>query len=236
MDPEGGLPLDETGANGAGDNESLVQRILQTVLSQLKGAVGSLSCPSRGRTVGVDNRFYYDHDEGVWKIRGGETEAERAESEALRFHTSRGLSSTLAPRTTACDTTRGASGLEDLPPPPTGGPTVQPLYGGPPLPPSVTSSLAHPVYAPEASFIQGGAPEAAPPPMQRPQRPAPAQPQALTSPFAQPQALTSPFAQPQALTSPFGGLVPGAPAPSAGPLSSPFQMHQQPQQQHGLEG
>lgn len=119
------------------------------------------------------------------RLRGGETEQERQEAEAFRFHTGRGLTSAAAPATTACDATRGD--WQHLAPPPVTKGTAS-LHG----PSEASSSLAHPVYAPQ------GTGELSAPPL-APVAPPPAAP--LSNPFgARPaqvsQPLTSPFQAP----------------------------------------
>lgn len=213
--------------------ESIVQKLIQALWQRLHGIVTAFAPKQQG--VGVENRFYFDEVEKVWKLQGGESEQERAESEAIRFHTSRGMANSLAPPTTACDASRGAtSELLPPPPPPTSGPVCQPLHGGAASGP-VSSAFSHPVYAPQGMSIGSAAPaqgnSSAPPP---PGPPPSGQP--LTSPFgATPSApLTSPFgATPAAakapaapLSSPFGitppASAPTASGPAAAPLTSPF--------------
>mmetsp|Transcript_39095 Transcript_39095/g.72852 ORF Transcript_39095/g.72852 Transcript_39095/m.72852 type:complete len:204 (-) Transcript_39095:133-744(-) len=186
MDPESGAVQVGQRPSQEGEHVGVMQQMIQALLSKLRTLLDSLGSK---QTVGVENRFYYDETEKVWKLRGGETEAERAESEAFRFHTGRGLSSSLAPATTACDATRGdwhGGGLP--PPPPAKGPVSSSLHGT-----SDTQSmptLAHPVYAPQ------GLGQLAPPPVAPAVREtAPAAP--LASPFGQ-----VPIAKP--LASPFG--------------------------------
>merc|ERR1740121_628336 len=115
----------------------------------------------------------------------------------MRFHTSRGMSSGLAPPTTACDASRGAqaAAAEPLPPPPTGGPVSSSIHAGPTQ--QFASMQSHPVYAPQGFGVDTGAPPAASgPPLGGP------------PPGAPPQARTSPFGQPPVASSPFG-VVPG---------------------------
>mmetsp|Transcript_62324 Transcript_62324/g.115674 ORF Transcript_62324/g.115674 Transcript_62324/m.115674 type:complete len:233 (+) Transcript_62324:61-759(+) len=221
MDPESGVasPTSDRNALIGGVGDSLVQRVLRAVVSRLRGVFGSLL--TKERAVGVENRYYYDEAEKVWKMRG-ETEQDRAEAEVYRFHTSRGLSSSAAPHTTACDPTRGGY-VEPPPPPPSGGPVTTSLRGGDPNDAAAAAaSLIHPVYAPHglggpqatAAHQNFGAPPVGRPPNQAPAR---------TSPFASPAQtpLTSPFgpgtvapmAPPSPLANPFG----------ASPLAAPFQ-------------
>ncbi|CAE8656848.1 unnamed protein product, partial [Polarella glacialis] len=206
MDPESGtLPLSGDNHQGSGraaeDSPNVMQQVIQALLSRLRTLMDTLA--PGGRAVGVENRFFYDEVEKVWKIEGGETDKERAEMEAIRFHTSRGLSYGLAPATTACDATRGAWGGEGLPaPPPMGGSVTRSIHG-PSVGVDAMAALAHPVYAPQGTAT--GSHAAAPPP-----GPAPSTRQAAPPAGFVPQARTSPF-----------GQAPAA-APSPAPLSSPF--------------
>lgn len=202
---------------------------MRRVLRALQQLLGSVI---PGRDVGTENRFYYDEVEKRWKLKD-ETEADRAELERWRFHTSRGLTDSLAPPTTACDSNRGLEyrdGGGTVPPPPAVAPP--PPGAAPPRPaPSaaddaatarLNAAMKHPVYAPNGLALgienAGSAAPAAPAPTK--QAPTP-----LASPFA-PNArapMTSPFGGTQAqgapITSPFGAQP--APVASA-PTTSPF--------------
>lgn len=226
MDPEAG---DEQprGSQGGGDGAAgpnsgvskLPIALLQALWERLRAVLANLA-PEQ-KAIGVENRFYYDETEKMWKLQGGETEQERLESEALRYHTSRGLSGALAPATTACDTTRAAV-MEPAgppPPPPTGGPVTQALRGGTGGDVPGVEGYSHPVYAPASSFT--GANNVAPPPRQAPVRaPVGPPPAARSSPFGAAAAapITSPFgaapasAAPAPQTSPFAGGAATAPA------------------------
>eukprot|EP00929_Paragymnodinium_shiwhaense_P009278 TRINITY_DN113384_c0_g1_i1.p2 TRINITY_DN113384_c0_g1~~TRINITY_DN113384_c0_g1_i1.p2 ORF type:complete len:270 (-),score=54.79 TRINITY_DN113384_c0_g1_i1:194-1003(-) len=230
MDPESGAPLPSS-SSGQAAEPGMMQNVIQALLARLKDMIGKMR---QEKPLGVENRYYFDKDEGVWKLEGGETEEERRQSEALRFHTGRGLTTGLAPATTACDPTRAGEGAADfLPPPPTGGPImaarVPAPQGG-----YVSSALSHPVYAPQGNSgdiaTAGAPPPMGPPPAAARPRPVPGQPvAALQSPFAAPgaapQVRSDPFgAAPAAaaapLTSPFGAAAPAAAAPT--PLATPF--------------
>lgn len=197
-----------------GRQDSIVKKLIQALWSRLHGIVGVLL--PKQQDVGVENRFYFDEVEKVWKLRGGETEAERAESEAMRFHTSRGLSNSVAPPTTACDASRGVAdeGLPP-PPPPTGGPVCRSLYG--PSAGPASSAFSHPVYAPQG--LGTSTPAQAPPPAQPPIGVGVAGGAPLASPFgavpAQSKALATPLA------SPFGAAPAAASTPSPGPTLTP---------------
>lgn len=234
MDPEaggGGGP----GLPGAGfevvevrDAEgNIVQRVLRAIIEPIRRALGAVA-EKQGRSVGADNRFFFDEATQTWKLEG-ETEQDRAELEQLRFHTSRGLTTCAAPATTACDATRGsfASMAGGVPPPPPAVAGAAPMQGyyaksGNVNDADATAALdramTHPVYAPQGlalgpppagSAAAGGA---APAPAGRPEQ---APVQALSSPFGARPAAPMP---PQARTSPFGA----APAASAAPVTSPF--------------
>lgn len=202
-----------------------MQLVLKALWERLQAVLGALA-PKK--EVGVENRFYFDETEKIWKLRGGETEQERAESEAIRFHTSRGLSDALAPPTTACDASRAGWAGEAPPPPPTSGPVPRSMHGGPGAGAGNFSALAHPVYAPAASFAGDAASAGSagpPPPPRAPARPVPgvAAPQALTSPFGPPPSLQA--GGPTPLASPFGNMqqqAPAAPPGATPPLASPF--------------
>mmetsp|Transcript_30281 Transcript_30281/g.69683 ORF Transcript_30281/g.69683 Transcript_30281/m.69683 type:complete len:233 (+) Transcript_30281:65-763(+) len=227
MDPESGIasPNSDHNALIGGIGDSLVQRVFRAVVSRLRGVFGSLLPKER---VGVENRYYYDEAEKMWKL-SGETQQDREEAEVMRFHTSRGMSSSAAPPTTACDPTRGGF-AEPPPPPPLGGPVTSSLRGGDPNDAAAAAaSLIHPVYAPHGlggPQAQAAAPQqnyGTPPPAGRPTN----QATARTSPFASPvpTPLTSPFGPgtvapmgtPSPLANPFGG------SQGATPLASPFQ-------------
>mmetsp|Transcript_79280 Transcript_79280/g.183995 ORF Transcript_79280/g.183995 Transcript_79280/m.183995 type:complete len:242 (-) Transcript_79280:115-840(-) len=239
MDPESG-----SGVQGQqnGDNaRSTVALLLKVIWERLQAVLGALS--PKTKDIGVENRFYFDEVEKVWKLRGGETEQERAESEALRFHTSRGLTTSLAPPTTACDASRAEWSMQAPPPPPMSGPVTHSTLhasgasGGIDL-----EAYAHPVYAPAASFA--GSTTAATPSAAPPVRPSPAQQPGVhaprTSPFGGPSPLTSPFVIAQQvpavastpLASPFGvaGQPRSQPMGTETPLASPFGALQPPQQ------
>jgi len=240
MDPESGAAHGEpAGSQVAGDEQSMVQSLLKALVRRLQAILGVLS---PGRDVGVENRFYYDEVENMWKLQGGETEAERMQSESMRFHTSRGLTDSIAPPTTACDPSRAAeSSLASLPPPPTTGGVVHSLHGA--YTAQYASMQPHPVYAPQGIGLgqvspppdAGGCLAAGPPPQGTRASPFGPPPAARTSPFgappasgaAQPAPLTSPFGATQAvLTTPFGAAPPstghGAESFST-PLATPFQ-------------
>ena len=127
------------------------------------------------------------------RLRGGESEQERQEAEAFRFHTGRGLTSAAAPATTACDATRGD--WQHLAPPPVTKGTAS-LHG----PTEASSSLAHPVYAPQGAGELPAPPLAPVAPVAAPGWQHLRQPQPLSNPFgARPalnQPLTSPFQAP----------------------------------------
>ncbi|CAJ1380072.1 unnamed protein product [Effrenium voratum] len=196
MDPESGSPGPSL-PNNSSPSSGVVQQVLHALLEKLKTLMEALA-PNKN-SVGVENRFYYDTTEKVWKLQGGETEQERLEAEAIRFHTSRGLSSAYAPATTACDASRGDWGNASLPPPPpSAGPVTASLHG----PAGDMSSLAHPVYAPQANLGYGAAAPAAP---SAPSAPSAAPSGVAGAPLASPFAaapLSSPFARP-VLASPF---------------------------------
>ncbi|CAE8652751.1 unnamed protein product, partial [Polarella glacialis] len=85
MDPESGtLPLSGDNHQGSGraaeDSPNVMQQVIQALLSRLRTLMDKLG--PGGRAVGVENRFFYDEVEKVWKIEGGETDKERAEMEA----------------------------------------------------------------------------------------------------------------------------------------------------------
>lgn len=233
MDPESGTFVDSpVNRGGSEESRSVVQNLLDAVLRRLRNLLEVLQ-PQRN--VGVENRFYFDEVEKVWKLQGGETETERAEAEAIRFHTSRGLTQSLAPATTACDSSRGDwSSTRAAPlPPPVGGPVTQSRLHGKTAGFDM-ASLAHPVYAPQGMAMPDATPPLAPPPRTA----APTRPAVQSNPFA-PQARTSPFGlannvqqQPcGALQAPFGHQpVISTPPPfmTAGPgqdtaLARPFQ-------------
>ena len=152
MDPESGSAPQVSYAPSQDGSQSLgvMQQMIQALLTRLKTLIDAFG--PKDQSVGVENRFYFDEAEKVWKLRGGETEEERAEAEAFRFHTGRGLSNNLAPATTACDATRGDWQNGGLPPPPpAAGPVSSSMHGGMELPSHAMPSLAlaHPVYAPQ---------------------------------------------------------------------------------------
>jgi len=231
MDPESGEPLPQ---GSTSQDPSALKVLLAAVWARLHAILLTMK---PGREVGVENRFYFDEVEKVWKLQGGETEQERLEAEAIRHHTGRGMSSGFAPPTTACDATRGAdaAALASLPPPPTGGPITQSIHAGSAASMQQFSGLSHPVYAPQGFGVDTAA---GAPPQAGAARPQPgAAPQALSSPFGQaPPAATNPFAAvgqqpaagPAALSSPFGAAaaqssaVAGAPAGAPQALASPF--------------
>lgn len=219
MDPESGvtgLPAPGTSVGRTEKEENVVQHVIHVLLEKLKTLFEAIA-PKNHREVGVENRFYFDQTEKVWKLHGGETEEERREAEALRFHTSRGLSSAYhAPATTACDASRGdwGAGTALPPPPPSAGPVTASMHGACDL---QSSALAHPVYAPQGL----GAVSQAPRPTQSVQSAPP-----LANPFGAPAAPAAPGAASAApglsgapLTSPFGAPPVAA---SAVPLASPF--------------
>mmetsp|Transcript_17704 Transcript_17704/g.41137 ORF Transcript_17704/g.41137 Transcript_17704/m.41137 type:complete len:247 (+) Transcript_17704:73-813(+) len=220
MDPESGVPSPGGNAGAlvatGGASDSLVQQVLRAIVSRLRGVFGSLMPKQQ---VGVENRFYYDEVEKVWKLQN-ETEQDRAEAEVMRFHTSRGMSSSIAPPTTACDPTRGEFAAAPPPPPPTGGPVTKSIHAGDHNDAAAAAaSLIHPVYAPHglvgsqasASQQSYGAPPAARPQPLQSQAPPP-----RTNPFS-----SSPSSTP--LTSPFGASnVAPLPSPSPSPLANPF--------------
>lgn len=132
-------------------------------------------------TIGVKNRFTFDATLNLWKLEGGETEAEKREADAVRFHTARGLTSSLAPSTTSCDTSRGILDAGLAPPPPAGPVTHQlrrsSVQG--------TMELHHPVYAPMGTGLDS---EPAGPSARtevKIRRPTPVPIAAQTSPFGQ---------------------------------------------------
>jgi len=228
MDPESGAPPSPQGGGGGRGGEaggdavspSVMQALFKALVTRLTAIFEALA-PKKD--VGVENRFYFDPDEKVWKLSGGETEKEKREAEAIRFHTSRGLTNSLAPATTACDPTRGAGAAGDgydLPPPPMGGAATQSLHA-PTAGGFAMASLSHPVYAPQGFAVgdaDGSVAGAAglPPPTRPRPGPAGAPPQARTSPFgAAPPAAAPPR------SSPFGA-APGPVLGAAAPLSSPF--------------
>ena len=205
MDPESGAPQVHYAPSQDGESLGVMQQMIQTLLARLKTLLQSFG--HKQQSVGVENRFYFDETEKVWKLHGGETEEERREAEAFRFHTGRGLSSGLAPATTACDATRGdwQGGGGGLPPPPPAmGPVSSSLHG-PSEPSSHLPSLAHPVYAPQglgqpsaqSTLPANPRPEAGAPPLSNPFAQVPRQP--LSTPFGAGQSgqrpvLASPFA------------------------------------------
>mmetsp|Transcript_26452 Transcript_26452/g.83842 ORF Transcript_26452/g.83842 Transcript_26452/m.83842 type:complete len:269 (-) Transcript_26452:89-895(-) len=231
MDPEAGAlsptPGDRRQGPEDGGPPGVMQLVLQALWERLQAVLGVLA--PKQRNVGVENRFYFDETEKVWKLQGGETEQERAESEAIRFHTSRGLSASLAPPTTACDASRADWAVQQPPPPPpTSGPVTRSLHGatgGPGL-----EALAHPVYAPAASFAGDVAAAAAkapgPPPVRALQPPALAkakQPGPLASPFAAGlQHVPSPTPLPSPVPAPPSGAAGPAGVMAPTPLASPF--------------
>jgi len=240
MDPEAGDGRREEGTAPEQRDRSVVQALFQALVLRLQAIIGALA---PGREVGVENRYYYDETEKQWKLRGGETEQERAEAEAIRFHTSRGMNSTAAPPTTACDASRGAGVADAVPPPPTGGFVSQSLHAPPPTADGrQLASLSHPVYAPQGLGVGSEGAAVAPPsdvtgapPVAR-TTPFGAPPVALASPFgaaagataAPQQVRSSPFGtagsaggpvSQQPMTSPFGGAPGGQ---SLQPLTSPF--------------
>lgn len=219
----------------------LVRSVVQALVRRLQAIVAALA--PKGREVGVENRFYFDEVEKVWKLQGGETEQEKAQMEAIRFHTSRGLSSSLAPATTACDSSRGDwAGGALPPPPPMSGPVTQSRSGGVA---GSTASLVHPVYAPQGmSTGSSGDPTAVQPPPMGLGRTAPRSSAAVAPPPAGPAiggpaVLASPFGTasssaavappplgpaiggPAVLASPFGATG-ACPSSAAAPLASPF--------------
>lgn len=229
MDPESGEPASPSPVNGdVRANPGMVKALIRALVTRLH-AILEVLAPKKN--VGVENRFYYDEVEKVWKLQGGETEQERAEAEAIRFHTSRGLSSALAPATTACDPSRGLGGngvsIDDVPPPPMGGPITHSLHR-----PSAgygfsMASLAHPVYAPHGFGVgdkdgSGAGNRDSAPPRSR-SGPCVAPPAVRTLPFGGARAvvpLSSPSGAAAPLMFPFG--VPPGTAAAAAPLTSPF--------------
>ena len=206
MDPESGASLPVHAQTTGSSQGGVVQHVLQVLLEKLRTLLEAVA-PHKHRDVGVENRFYFDQTEKVWKLHGGETEQERAEAEAFRFHTGRGLSSASAPATTACDASRGDWQSGALPPPPpSSGPVTASLHG---RDESYTSSaLAHPVYAPQglgkptsSPGISTGAQQSAPQsaPQSGPGASGASVP--LSNPFG--QALKSPFGTGPPLASPF---------------------------------
>ena len=214
MDPESGAAtqMAPPGPGQNGESVGVMQQMIQALLARLKTLIDSFG-PKQ--SVGVENRFYFDETEKIWKLQGGETAEERAEAEAFRFHTGRGLSSSLAPATTACDATRGDwhDGNALPPPPPAMGPVSSSLHGASETP-QFMPSLAHPVYAPQGLGQASG------------QSNAPRAPSTANGP-ANPQheagsapPLANPFAQisKQPLSTPFGAGQPG----QRPVLASPF--------------
>ncbi|CAE7780176.1 unnamed protein product [Symbiodinium sp. CCMP2456] len=205
MDPESGSAPQVSYAPSQDDSQSLgvMQQMIQALLTRLKTFIDAFG--PKQQSVGVENRFYFDEVEKVWKLQGGETEQERAEAEAFRFHTGRGLSNNLAPPTTACDATRGDWQNGGLPPPPpAAGPVSSSMHSGTELPSHAMASLSHPVYAPQGLGQNG---TVAPPP-------ANPRPEASSAP-----PLANPFGQisKQPLSTPFGGQPGQRPV-----LASPF--------------
>jgi len=224
MDPEaggGGLAEDKDLDSAA---PSIVQRLFRLIFGRISGVFGSLV--PKQRAVGVENRFYYDQTEKVWKLRGGESAEERAEAEAIRFHTSRGFSGAV-PGTTACDASRGAGMLPPPPPPPAGGPVTQSLAGGGPASHSGSACLTHPVYAPGGLDMITRPPQTFEPPPTAPK----ATHAPLTSPFGASAAASQPIGaapiiMPSALQTSAVGSAPAAPLTSPfarAPLADPFQ-------------
>eukprot|EP00747_Dinoflagellata_sp_TGD_P167021 gnl/TRDRNA2_/TRDRNA2_190741_c0_seq1.p1 gnl/TRDRNA2_/TRDRNA2_190741_c0~~gnl/TRDRNA2_/TRDRNA2_190741_c0_seq1.p1 ORF type:complete len:267 (+),score=48.63 gnl/TRDRNA2_/TRDRNA2_190741_c0_seq1:60-803(+) len=231
MDPESGESIAPGPGGGVlvDDRPSAIQLLIRAFLARIRQGITVLT-RGKGENIGVENRFYYDETEKVWKLRGGETEQERRESEAIRFHTSRGLASG--------GLASGDPNAPPPPPPPTGGPVTQARYTGV-APPPPSAALAHPVYAP-AGYLAPGTETAggvAPPPSRTAAAP-PLAPQVRSSPFGAPPAA----AAPAPLTSPFGVQQSAAAAENpppqfqaapaeaaaaapgmAGPLASPFQ-------------
>eukprot|EP00928_Gymnodinium_smaydae_P045334 TRINITY_DN30237_c0_g2_i1.p1 TRINITY_DN30237_c0_g2~~TRINITY_DN30237_c0_g2_i1.p1 ORF type:complete len:246 (+),score=52.05 TRINITY_DN30237_c0_g2_i1:71-808(+) len=227
MDPESGTPLPlSTGEANRG--ESVVKKVIQAVVQRLQAILGALK--PADRNVGVENRFYFDKEAGVWKLQN-ETEQDRADAEALRFHTSRGLSTAAAPPTTACDPTRRGEFAAPPPPPPTGGPVTRSLHGASGgISSSMSAALSHPVYAPQGMGAAAAPPPAvAPPPAFAPPPAAAAlsagPPQASQPPSAPPGTAvrTSPFGGgPTPLANPFGQPAAAKAAGAPTPLASPF--------------
>ncbi|CAE7705663.1 unnamed protein product [Symbiodinium sp. CCMP2592] len=207
MDPESGSApqVSYTPSQDGSQSLGVMQQMIQALLTRLKTLIDAFG--PKDQSVGVENRFYFDEAEKVWKLRGGETEEERAEAEAFRFHTGRGLSNNLAPATTACDATRGdwQSGLP--PPPPATGPVSSSMHGGVELPSHAMPSLAHPVYAPQGL----GQASAHVPPVPANSRQEASSAQPLANPFGQ--------ISKQPLSTPFGV---GQPAVQRPVLASPF--------------
>ncbi|CAK0816560.1 unnamed protein product [Prorocentrum cordatum] len=157
MDPESGsaaepgaLPGLPTGASRTAA-PSVIQRVLQALIERLGLIVGAVTKGSQ-RSIGVENRFYFDKATQQWKLEG-ETEQDRLEAEALRFHTSRGMSSEGRQRRQPRRLTRAEeahlAAAAALPPPPTGGPvTTARNAGAPPGPSWADAALCHPVEAP----------------------------------------------------------------------------------------
>jgi len=189
--------------------------VLAKLVEKLKQILAMLK-PQPEREIGVENRFYYDEHEKVWKLEGGETPEEEEERLRLAFHTGRGLQvgdSARAPPTTACDASRAGVVDAALPPPPTNVAITRASRT-----PSAGSNvnLAHPVYAPQSSFVptaNAPSPAESPPtasegsaPLGAPQAaPASGQPNLGGPPVA-----NNPFQAAQSMqprTSPFGGAA-----------------------------
>jgi len=226
MDPEAGgldptLPVNGNGAQNAGSEETIVGKLLSALrarLQQLVGALGGL--PGQQREVGVENRFYYCEVEKRWKLEGGETEEERARSEATRFHTGGATAGlpTSAP-----------------PPPPTSG-------GGGSIGSSTPAGFGYvlPSYATAGHLATSAPPQAASAPRASPFGAVPSQaaPVALSAPpnGARPFG-ASPFSgvpsqPPPPLASPFQGSGVAQASPLASPFQSPLAVDA-PQQANG---
>lgn len=230
MDPESGDPQERASRDGFPSrgkvSSYLFQTLFEAVWSKLHTLFGILAPPQK--QVGVENRYYYDEQDGIWKLRGGETEQERREAEAIHHHTTRGYSSGAAHDGGGRPTTAGpwrvasAAATDELPPPPMGTPgssgaAARTLHAGAADVSAMASMAPHPVYAPQGMSF-GGAPHPQATPQHLPLR---AEARGAAS-----APLASPFGHAAApLSSPFGHVAATA-AAAAGEALPPPQVAQ----------